>query len=58
LSALSELGQVEVLSRSCADRWDRTYLLARIQPGAVTATGAAMQSSFVMHEENVHGSDD
>ena len=47
LPVLGELGQVEVLSRSSAVRWDRTYLLARVQPGAATATGAAMQSSLV-----------
>jgi hypothetical protein len=47
LPALKELGQVEVLSRSSAVRWDRTYLLARVQPGVETATGAAMQSSLI-----------
>ena len=47
LPVLGELGEVEVLSRSSAVRWDRTYLLARVQPGAATATGAAMQSSLV-----------
>jgi len=47
LPALKELGQVEVLSRSSAVRWDRTYLLARVQPGVETATGAAIQSSLV-----------
>jgi hypothetical protein len=47
LPALEELGQVEVLSRSSAARWDRTYLLARVQPGADTAPDAAMQSSLV-----------
>jgi len=40
LPALKELGQVEVLSRSSAVRWDRTYLLARVQPGVETAPGA------------------
>jgi hypothetical protein len=47
LPVLGELGQVEVLSRSSAVRWDRTYLLARVQPGAKAATGAAMQLSLV-----------
>ena len=47
LPVLGELSQVEVLSRSSAVRWDRTYLLARVQPGAETAAGAAMHSSLV-----------
>jgi 4-amino-4-deoxy-L-arabinose transferase-like glycosyltransferase len=47
LPALRKLGQVEVLSLSSTVRWDRTYLLARVQPSGETATRAAMQSSLV-----------
>ena len=47
LPALKKLGQVEVLSRSSAVRWDRTYVLARVQAGAETTTSTAMQSSLV-----------
>ncbi len=47
LPVLRELGQVQILSRSPAVRWDRTYVLARIQPSAETATSAAMQSSHI-----------
>lgn len=44
---LKELGQVEVLARSPVVRWDRAYLLARVERSASGPTRAAMQSSFV-----------
>ena len=47
LPALNELGQVEVLSRNSPVRWDRAYLLARVDPYAMTATRMATPSSLV-----------
>jgi hypothetical protein len=44
LPMLEALGQVEVLSRGPAIRWDRTYLLARVQPGIETGTRAASRN--------------
>jgi len=46
LPALKELGHVEVLSRSPAVRWDRMYVLAKVQPSGEMVTSAAMQSSL------------
>ena len=45
LPALKQVGQVEVLAHSSAARWDRTYLLARVQPNAATPNSAAMELS-------------
>jgi len=46
LPALQDLGQVQIINRSPAVRWDRTYVLAMVQPGAKASTSAAMQSSL------------
>ena len=46
LQALDKLGHVEVLARSYPGRWDRTYLLARVQPRAALTVGSAMQSTL------------
>ncbi len=47
LSILEELGQVGVLSRSSAVRWDRIYLLVKVQPRVKPVTGEAMQSWLI-----------
>jgi len=47
LATLKQLGKVQVLSQSPGARWDRTYVLVRVQPGAETATSMAMQPSLL-----------
>jgi 4-amino-4-deoxy-L-arabinose transferase-like glycosyltransferase len=48
LPALRRLGEVEVLARSSTARWDRTYLLAKVEPRVATSSPPVAQSAVVL----------